>query len=289
MHFGVSLPNIGEYSDPALVVDLARLAEDAGWEAVFLWDAIHVEMEGGERPAAADPWIALAAMATATNRVRLGPIVLPLARRRPWKVAKETATLDQLSGGRLILPVGYGAIDDGAFSRVGEETDRRARAQRVEEGLEILTGLWSGEPFAYDGECYHLEEMTFLPRPVQSPRIPIWLDAAWPRMRSMRRAIRYDGIIAGKRNEDGTGAAMTPDDYREMKAWIEANRPEGPPIDIVREEETPGDDRERAAEVVQPFAEAGVTWWIEAAWVHVYRGTLASMRERIRQGPPRRE
>jgi len=163
MRFGVSLPNVGDCGNPHTLVELAREAEEAGWDGVFVWDCIHIEIAERDRLPMADPWIALAAIAMATSQVRIGPIVTPLARRRPWKVARESVSLDHLSHGRLILPVGYGAIDDGAFCKVGEETNAALRAQKVEEGLEILSGLWSGEPFAYRGEHYQTEAMTFLP------------------------------------------------------------------------------------------------------------------------------
>lgn len=284
MRFGVSLPNVGDCGSPQTLVELGQEAEAAGWDGVFVWDCIHIEIAERDQLPVADPWIALAAIASATSRVRIGPFVTPLARRRPWKVARETVTLDHLSQGRLILPIGYGATDDGAFCKVGEETDARVRAARVEEGLEILTGLWSGEPFSYHGVHYQVEEMTFLPRPVQSSRIPIWLDAVWPRMRSIRRAARYDGIIAGRKDEDG--GPITPEDIRAMRTWLEKHRRDMGPIDIVHEGGTPGDDPASAISAVQPWADAGVSWWIESVWSHFYTGTLETMRERIRQGPP---
>jgi alkanesulfonate monooxygenase SsuD/methylene tetrahydromethanopterin reductase-like flavin-dependent oxidoreductase (luciferase family) len=150
-------------------VTLARAAEDAGWDGVFTWDGIHV----GDDMEVHDPWVLMAAFAMATERVRLGAIVHPLPRRRPWKVARESATLDGLSKGRLVLPVGLGALDDAGFGRVGEVTDRRIRAERLDESLEILTGLWSGEPFGFAGRHYRFEPMAFRPTPVQRPRIPI--------------------------------------------------------------------------------------------------------------------
>lgn len=284
VRFGISLPNVGACGDPHTLIALAQEAEAAGWDAVFVWDCVYIEIAERQQLPMADPWIALAAIATATTRIRLGPIVTPLARRRPWKVAREAVTLDHLSRGRLILPVGYGAIDDGAFCRVGEATDARVRAARVEAGLEILNGLWSGEPFSYRGEQYQLDEMTFLPRPVQRPRIPIWLDAIWPSARSMRRAIRYDGIILSVKRDDG--GSTTPEDIRAIRAWIQERRAGTAPIEIVHEGETVGAGPDATA-VVQPWMEAGVTWWIEAVWRFFYRGTLEDMRERIRQGPPR--
>jgi alkanesulfonate monooxygenase SsuD/methylene tetrahydromethanopterin reductase-like flavin-dependent oxidoreductase (luciferase family) len=218
-------------------------------------------------------------MAMRTERVRIGAMLTPPARRRPWKLARETMTLDRLSDGRLVLPVGLGALDDGGFSKVGEPTDRKVRAQLLDESLEILTGLWSGEPFAYEGEHYRLEEMTFLPRPVQSPRIPIWVVGAWPSEKSMRRALRYDGLLAYT-----TRGEVTPEDIRAMKAYVEENRGATAPFDIVWEGVTPGEDPDRAAQIVGPFAEAGITWWMESMWSPPNEPD--DLRTRIKQGPP---
>jgi alkanesulfonate monooxygenase SsuD/methylene tetrahydromethanopterin reductase-like flavin-dependent oxidoreductase (luciferase family) len=152
----------------------------AGWDGAFYWDAIAVD-EGDIY----DPWGVMAAMAMRTERVRLGAIVTPPTRRRPWKLAREAMTLDRLSGGRLVLPVGLGALDDDAFANVGEPTDPPTRSARLDESLEILEGLWSGEPFAYSGSQYRFGPMTFRPTPIQRPRVPIWVAGAWHRARSM--------------------------------------------------------------------------------------------------------
>ena len=150
MRYGFIVPK----GDPRAIAELAREAEEAGWDGVFYYDAICVgEME------TYDPWVVMAAMAMATERVRLGAILTPPARRRPWKLARETMTLDHLSGGRFVLPVGLGTLDDGGFSKVGEPTDRKIRVELLDESLEILTGLWSGEPFSYEGEHYQIKEM----------------------------------------------------------------------------------------------------------------------------------
>ena len=261
--------------DPATVADLAAEAEAAGWDGAFYWDAINVG-----RMETYDPWVTMAAMATRTSRVRIGAMLTPPARRRPWKLARETVTLDHLSGGRLVLPVGLGATDDGGFSKVGEPTDRRVRAQLLDESLRILTGLWSGEPFSFGGEHYNVEEMTFLPRPVQRPRIPIWVVGAWPSRKSMDRALRYDGLLAYT-----TRGEVTPDDVRAMKAYAAENRGGSAPFDIVWEGQTPGDDPEAARRTVQPFADAGATWWIESPWTPP--NAPEDLSRRIRQGPPR--
>ncbi|HZY64461.1 MAG TPA: LLM class flavin-dependent oxidoreductase [Rubrobacteraceae bacterium] len=260
--------------DPRTVAELAHEAEEAGWDGVFYWDGICIgEME------TYDPWVAMAAMAMVTERVRLGAIITPPARRRPWKLARETMTLDRLSGGRLVLPVGLGATDDGGFSKVGEPTDRKVRAALLDESLEILTGLWSGEPFSYEGDHYRLEEMTFLPAPVQRPRVPIWVVAAWPSKKSMGRALRYDGLLAYT-----TRGEAAPEDVHAMRHYAEENRAQNTPFDIIVEGETPGEDLEGAASIVSSFAEAGATWWIESPWSPPNEPEY--LRRRIRQGPP---
>ncbi|HEX2729653.1 MAG TPA: LLM class flavin-dependent oxidoreductase [Rubrobacteraceae bacterium] len=266
--------------DPLTVADLAREAELAGWDGVFYWDSICVGAFDTY-----DPWVVMAAMALNTERVRIGAVLTPPARRRPWKLARETMTLDLLSGGRLVLPVGLGALDDGGFSKVGEPTDKKVRAGRLDESLEILTGLWSGEPFSYEGEHYRLEEMTFLPKPVQSPRIPIWVVGAWPSRKSMNRALRYDGLLAAKVSGTAAEPGVTPEDIRAIKAYAIENRPPDAPFDIVWEGVTPGGDPERADSIVRPFAEAGITWWIESRWMPP--NEPEDLRARIRQGPPR--
>jgi hypothetical protein len=275
MQYGFIIPR----GDVATILEMAVEAEEAGWDGVFYWDGIYIESAGPMY----DPWVILGAMALQTKRVRLGAILTPPSRRRPWKLARETVTVDHLSHGRLILPVGLGALDDGGFAKVGEATDRKVRAELLDEGLEILTGLWSGKPFHFQGKHYHLDEMTFQPPPVQSPRIPIWVVGAWPSMKSMQRVLRYDGLLPNKLNASGNDNAMTPDDIRAMKAYIEEHRTLMTPFDIVWEGETPGDDRERAAQIIQPFIDAGITWWMETRWL---TEDIEAIRTRIRQGPP---
>jgi hypothetical protein len=276
MQYGFIIPGGDLYT----IVGMAAEAEAAGWDGVFYWDGIYIESVGPIY----DPWVLLAGIAMRTERVRIGAVLTPPSRRRPWKLARETVTLDQLSRGRLVLPVGLGAVDDGGFAKVGEATDRKIRAELLDEGLAILTGLWSGEPFSFHGQHYHVEEMTFLPAPVQSPRIPIWVVGAWPRMKSMQRVLRYDGLLPAKVNADGSNAEVTPADIQVMKAYITEHRTQTTPFDIVCEGETPGDNRERAFEIVRPFAEAGATWWMESRWSFP---PIDELRTRIRQGPPR--
>lgn len=277
MRYGFVIPG----GDARLSAELAAEAEAAGWDGVFVPDGIYIE-----NFPTYDPWVVLAAMAMRTERVRLGPMLTPVPRRRPWKLARETMTLDRLSNGRLILAVGLGTLDDGGFTKVGEPTERKVRAQQLDEGLEILAGLWSGQPYAYQGEQYTVEEMTFLPPPIQQPRIPIWVVGAWPKQRSMRRAARWDGLLPYKPSDGSAyGAELTPDDIREMRKFIAEQRSETTPYDIVMEGATPGDDPARAAEIIGPFVEAGITWWLESMWTAAADST--DVLTRIRQGPPR--
>jgi hypothetical protein len=185
----------------------------------------------------------------------------------------------------VILAVGLGAPDTG-FEAFGEVTDRRTRAELLDEGLDIITGLWRGQPFSYDGKHYHIKETSFPPppAPVQTPRIPIWVVGAWPRMRSMRRVLRWDGLLPNKVNPDGTGGQVTPEDLRAMSGWIAENRDSATPFDIVMEGVTPGDRLEEGASIVRRWAEAGATWWLEANWA---AKSLDEALARIPYGPPR--
>ncbi len=182
------------------------------------------------------------------------------------------------------MPVGLGALDDGGFSKVGEPTDWKVRAQLLDESLDILTGLWSGKPFSYRGEHYRLEEMTFLPPPVQRPRIPVWVVGAWPIRKSMERALSYDGVLAAAAGAGPESPGVTPETIREIKQYVGENREEDGAFDIVWEGQTPGEDPVRAAAMVRPYAEAGATWWIESPWTPPNEPD--DLRRRIEQGPP---
>jgi hypothetical protein len=276
MQYGVTLPSD---NDVRAMVELAQAAEAAGWDGVFVWDGI----DGN------DPWVTLAAVAAHTERVRLGTMLTPVSRRRPWKLAQEAATLDCLSQGRLILPVGLGAPETG-FGKFGEATDRKQRAQLLDEGLDILDGLWSGQSFSYHGAHYHIEHVTFSPTPAQRPRIPLWVVGAWPRMKSMQRVLRCDGVLPVKMHDDGSFTNVTPDDLHAIKAFIDEQRTSTTPLDIVMEGETPGDDRERASAELRLLAQAGLTWWLENVWdTPRSQAGVEGMRTRIQQGPPRLE
>ncbi|MCA9862512.1 MAG: LLM class flavin-dependent oxidoreductase [Thermomicrobiales bacterium] len=263
------------------MIGLAAEAEANGWDGVFYWDAIAIS---GFSPIY-DPWVTMAAFATATERVRLGTIITPPSRRRPWKLAKETATLDHLSHGRLVLPVGLGVMDDQGYRNVGEVTDLRARAEILDESLEILTRAWSGEPFAFEGAHYQVSEMHQQPGSYQQPRIPIWVVGVWPRPKSVARAFRYDGIIPQYAEDQGVISHATPERVRAIAEAARAQRPaDAGPFDIITEGVSPADDAAAARAQVAPFAEAGATWWIESRW---QGETAETLRARIAAGPPR--
>lgn len=271
MRYGFVLPS----GDARAVAEAARAAEAAGWDGFFVADCVW----------GVDPWVSLAAAAMLTERIRLGTMLTPVSRRRPWKLASETATLDNLSRGRVVLAVGLGAIDTG-FGAFGEVTDRKARAELLDEGLAIIAGLWQGQPFNFDGEHYHVRETTFFPPPppAQQPRIPVWVVGAWPRPKSMDRVARWDGLLPDKVSATGQREQYTPDDLRAMGTYLAERRPaDAAPIDIIVEGETPGADPLAAQAIIGPMRAAGATWWLESRWSASH---LDEALERIRQGPP---
>jgi hypothetical protein len=279
MRFAVGIPTVREYGDPRLLMDLAVSAERVGWDGVFLWD--HLVYGPGDP--VADPWTTVAAVAAVTSRIRLGVCMTILARRRPWKVARETAALDVISGGRLVFGVSLGSLGDEEFEAFGEDPDPRVRADRLDEGLEIVTGLWSGEPFAFRGTHYRVDRTEFVPRPVQRPRIPVWVAGQWPHRRPFRRAARWDGVFPTHRDV-GFNDLIPLDELRAIVGYTLEHRPaQAGPLDVIMEGTTPA-DATRAAEVVAPYGDAGLTWWVErVGW---FRGPIEEMRARVEAGPP---
>ena len=228
MKYGLCLPNGGICADPRLLSEFAALAESSGWDGLFLED--YIIWQGQTGYPTVDPWIGLAVMATSTRQIRLGTLVTPLVRRRPWKVAREAVSLDQLSGGRLILGVGIGdARVDTSLSSFGEESDARKRGRMLDEALAILVGLWSGNPFSFQGEFYQVGEVTCLPQPVQ-PRIPIWIGGGYPLEGPTRRAARFDGSCMYMHSPDGSWRDWTPQEVSQLKALVEGQRAAGFPL-----------------------------------------------------------
>lgn len=288
MRYGILLPPFGPCADLTTLTALAADAEEAGWEGFFLWDDITT----GDPIPVADPWIALTAIALRTRTLRLGAMITPLARRRPWKVARETLTLDHLSQGRLLVGVGLGA-GHSEFDDLGEETDPKVRAAMLDEGLDILSGLWSGEPFQHDGTHYHIRKAQFLPRPVQTPRIPIWVGGFWPRKAPFRRAARWDGVFPLGQGLPFT-EMLTPEDVRAMLSFVHEQRAQmglaNKPFDVAHNGISAGTDQQADYALVQTYAAAGVNWWLEhlmpERWDNGNEWPLDTMRQRIRQGPP---
>lgn len=278
MKYGIYTPNFGAEINARAMAELARDAERAGWDGFFLWD--HILYSKSQRIPLLDPWVTLGAMAMTTKRIRIGTTVTPVARRHPWKLARETATLDHLSGGRLIFSVGLGYPPDAEFANFGENPDGKVRANKLDEGLDILVGLWRGKSFSYEGKYYHLGKSVFLPAVQQSPRIPIWVGGVWPSKAPFRRAARWDGVFPLK-----AGGPMRKRDLEEIRDYIHAYRPIHSPFDFVLAGTTPGDDPTKASKIVAPFIQAGLTWWLESLFGR--RNSIEAMRIRIRQGPPR--
>ena len=279
MKYALYLPNFGAEHSARALVELVHEAEEAGWDGFFLWD--HVINEAVGVPLV-DVWVALTAIAMATSRIRLGATVTPVPRRHPWKLARETVSLDHLSNGRLTLGVGLGAPNE--FTAFGEDSDNKVRAAKLDEGLEILAGLWKGKPFEHHGHAYQLERTTFQPPCLQQPRIPVWVGGWWPTKAPFRRAARWDGVIPLKASED---ALLEPQDVTEVLDFIRLQRTSTDPFDVAIIQWTDPSDPQAAAEKVRAFARAGTSWWLES--LYIFHDSLEAMRQRIRLGPPRIE
>jgi probable F420-dependent oxidoreductase len=286
----IYLPNFGPLGDARVLADLARDAESVGWDGFFLWDHIVGHDDEGSLLPCADPWLALTAAAMQTTSIKLGTTVTPLPRRRPHKMARETVTLDRLSGGRLILGVGIG-LGKSEWDHLGEETDMRSRGRMLDEELDILAGLWSGEPFHYDGEHFHIEQAQFLPTPIQQPRIPVWVGGDWPNKRPFRRMARWDGMfplfsVPGPERESAFAEAVSY--VLEERQRLGLNQL----FDVIKMGMTPADDPVEAAARLSTAAEAGATWWLELLMPEVYGFSPAdpqahaALRDRVLQGPP---
>jgi alkanesulfonate monooxygenase SsuD/methylene tetrahydromethanopterin reductase-like flavin-dependent oxidoreductase (luciferase family) len=270
MRFGVVLPG----GTATQQLELALVAEQTGWDGVFVWEAAY----------GVDAWTLLAAIAARTERVKLGTMLTPLPWRRPWKVASQVVTLDQLSGGRAILTVGLGAVDT-ELPETGEVIDLRTRAEYLDEGIDLIRTLWAGGS-SYVGRHYTFDrqraDLAEVGQPVQE-RIPLWVVGVWPRPRSMQRVLRCDGVVP---QFAMTGREGTPDDVRDMRAWLaERGRDD---IDVIVDGETPADDPDAAAAKVAPWAAAGCSWWLETRWQmpHHTEARMDDVRRRLINGPP---
>lgn len=259
MQYAINLPVIGEYADPRVLVELAQDAERAGWDAVFVWDSLVFDVR--THPPVTDPWIVLAAIAATTERVRIGTMIAQLARRRPWKVAREVTTLDHLSAGRMILGVGLGFSGKADYEQFGEDGAARVRADKLDECLTIVRGLCTGEPFAFTGQHYSVRETTFLPRPVQG-QVPVWVAGYWPHKRPFRRAARWDGAAPAEMDIHDDGFSIlpsSPESARQIIDYISQHRTSDGPYDVIVSRALPRERGERT-ELISAYESVGVTW-----------------------------
>jgi alkanesulfonate monooxygenase SsuD/methylene tetrahydromethanopterin reductase-like flavin-dependent oxidoreductase (luciferase family) len=274
MKFGFALP----YSIARQVADTAYIAEKAGWDGLFIGDAIWCS----------DPMVALAAAAMVTHTIRLGLMVIPAPIRVPWKVASESLSVDHLSNGRLTLGLATGATWMGWQSFPDEVTDTKARAEMLGEMIDLLTLLYKSKQFDYIGKHYRVlltrtDEQHYPPKPIQQPRIPLWVTGVWPRKTSMKRAMKGDGLIPHKINNEGKLVEVTPADLREMKAYVEDQRGLDTPFDYIVEGQILGLEPSQIQEKLGAWQAAGGTWFIESTYGLSYE----QIQERIQQGPPK--
>lgn len=255
MKHALFVPNFGAFAEPQVFADLAGQAEAAGWDGLYIWD--HILIEDGTPMC--DPWVAMAAAATLTTSIRLGPMVTPTPRRHPWKLAREVVSLDRLSQGRVDLGVGIGDPPEVEYGSFGHETDSRIRADKLDESLELITGLWTGEPYAFNGVHYQLEERTFLPTPVQKPRVPIWVAATWPNKRPFRRAARWDGVFPLKVGPTGF-VDMSYDDIADMMTYVRAHRTAESPFEFI------AGNNDAPNRSLDDLGDLGVTWLFYNLW-----------------------
>jgi len=266
--------NVPPFAEPEALVDLAVAAERAGWDAMFLWDHVVLEPAGA---AIVDPWVVLGAIATRTTRIRIGTCVTPLARRRVQVVARETVTLDRLSGGRLVLGVGLG-VPPAEYTTFGEDADPRVLAERLDESLTVLDGLWSGEPIEHHGRHLDVGPVRFLPRPAQLPRPPVWVACMLPARGGLRRAARWDGIVPMRSLGSGIGF-LDPDDIAALCAEVRSQRGSLDGFDVVVNAGPP------PCATVEDFERAGATWWM--ASMDDSPGWFDLLLDIVSDGPPR--
>ena len=252
---------------------MAVEGENSGWDGFFLFDQMLFSIDGGAP--LVDPWIALTTIALKTERIRIGTLVTPIARRRPWKLARETVSLDHLSEGRLTLGVGLGDPPETEFARFGENDENRVRARKLDEGLDILVGLWRGEEFNYEGEYFKIQGVQFLPRSFQSPRIPIWVAGRWPRRRPFLRAARWDGVFPLGLS---IGSKLNPEELRSVVSFVRSHRTDTSPYDVVA---TSGADGHVEKAALSAYAAVGVTWWMED--MRRWRNSRDDLRIQIRR------
>lgn len=287
MRFSVNIPNFGDFADARTVAAVAAAAEQAGWDGLFVWDHVVHDKSLRRGRAFGDPWMLLTAAALATSRIRLGTLVTPVARRRPEQLARQVATLDALSGGRVIFGTGLGGPIEDEFGSFGEPTDPVVLAERLDEGLDLLRRYWSGEPVNHHGRHYRVRDVTLLPASVQRPRPPVWVAGFWPNRPPMRRAARWDGAVP-LFDSARHGHAPPADQVRDLVSYVRRHRDERHtgPFEIVLGGVSPA-DAAKAHDLIGPLIDAGATWWDERQLQSSDEiDRLAPVLRRVEQGPP---
>ena len=287
MKFGLNMPNWAGSPDPSVLVELAVEAEAAGWDGFFIWDHTFHQFP------VLDPWVLLTAVAVQTERINIGTMVTPVPRRRPIKLARETATLDNLSKGRLILGVGIGDMP-WEWAYCGEEPSLKVRGEMLDEGLEILTACWQGQPLRHQGKYYRAQtddseelELLFTPGAYQNRKIPVWVGGFWPNKRPFRRAANWQGVYPISEEY------MSVEKIKDMMALISSHRESDDPFDVVVSVWSDHIPEGEVMGQVNAFAEAGVTWWIDSLdpWRFGWSDQsdewpIMQIRKAIQQGPP---
>jgi alkanesulfonate monooxygenase SsuD/methylene tetrahydromethanopterin reductase-like flavin-dependent oxidoreductase (luciferase family) len=285
VRYSVNIPNFGDFADARTVAKVATAAEEAGWDALFVWDHVVHDKNRRRGQPFGDPWILLTAAALATSRLRLGTLVTPVARRRPEQLARQVATLDALSGGRVIFGAGLGGPIEDEFASFGDTTDPAVLADRLDEGLGLLSRYWSGERVDHDGTHYRVRDTALLPPTVQRPRPPVWIAGYWPNRRPMRRAARWDGAVPLFESARH-GHAPSPDEVRDLVAYVATQRRDraDEPFDVVV---GGASDPATARTLIEPLRDAGATWWDERE-VQTNPGhyRLEPVLRRVEAGPP---
>jgi alkanesulfonate monooxygenase SsuD/methylene tetrahydromethanopterin reductase-like flavin-dependent oxidoreductase (luciferase family) len=254
MRYGLSVPN---FAEPQRLLEVAQAVDQHGWDGFFLWD--HIVVDRDNPLPVSEPWTVLAAAAMVTERVRLGTLVTPVARRRPWVLARQVTTVDHLSGGRAVLGVGLGVPPELEYGALGEPTEPKEHAALLDEGLEVMDALWSGDPVDHDGTRHRIDGVSFLPRPVQQPRVRVWVAASLPARAGVRRAARWDGIAPMVINGDDASEVrpVTPDEVDTLVREIMDRRDTDSPFDVVVWAVAPD------AALRRDYQQAGATWLIE--------------------------
>ncbi len=250
VRYGLSVPN---FADPSRLVELAVSSEAAGWDGFFLWD--HIVVDRSSPPPISEPWTTLAAAAVMTTGIRLGTLVTPLPRRRPWVLARQVCTVDHLSGGRAILGVGLGVPAQEEYAALGEPADPKRHGEILDEALAVIDALWSGERVDHEGPYFKINGVCFRPRPLQRPRIPIWCAASLPARAGVRRGARWDGV-APMYSAPGEMRPATPEEVASVLTELQRFDRAEPP-DVVVWAIAP------SAELRLSYARAGATWLIE--------------------------